>query len=285
VVPYTRGAEYSRPVMQIEAEARHMVDSGVREITLLGQNVNAYRGAGPDGELWSLAALLRCLADINGLERLRYTTSHPRDVSEDLIQAHRDLQKLMPYLHLPVQSGSDAVLAAMNRKHTRSDYLRLVERFRAAREDIALSSDFIVGFPGETDADFEQTMALVQEVGYAQAFSFKYSQRPGTPASGARKQVGDAVKSERLHRLQTLLAAQQRAFAKSFEGQTVPVLLERVGRKGGQAVGRSPYLQPIHVDGAEHLIGAITDVRIERALPNSLSGTLAPAPLQRAAAH
>ena len=285
VVPYTRGAEYSRPVAQIELEARKLVDAGVREITLLGQNVNAYRGVGPDGEGWSLARLLRRLAGIGDLHRLRYTTSHPRDMSEDLIEAHCDLEKLMPYLHLPVQSGSDAVLAAMNRRHTRDDYLRLVERIRAAREDIALSSDFIVGFPGETDADFEQTMALVQQVGYAQAFSFKYSPRPGTPASGARKQIAEKAKSERLLALQALLTRQQNGFAKSCENVTMPVLFERPGRKAGQAVGRSPYLQPVHVDDAEHLIGGITDVRIEHALPNSLSGILADASCsQRAAA-
>lgn len=286
VVPYTRGAEYSRPPQQIAAEAQRLADSGVREITLLGQNVNAYRGAGVNGEPWSLARLLGHLANINGLERLRYTTSHPRDMHDELIAAHRDLPKLMPYLHLPVQSGSDTVLAAMNRRHTRDDYRRLVERIRAAREDIALSSDFIVGFPGETDDDFEDTMALVREIGYAQAFSFKYSPRPGTPASGARRQVPDAVKSERLESLQALLAEQQKDFAKSCEGLSMPVLFQKPGRKAGQAVGRSPWLQPVHVDGAGHLIGAIAQVRIERALSNSLSGTLADAPaLQRAAAR
>jgi tRNA-2-methylthio-N6-dimethylallyladenosine synthase len=286
VVPYTRGAEYSRPVAQIETEARRLVDGGVREITLLGQNVNAYSGQGPDDETWTLARLLRRLAKIEGLARLRYTTSHPRDVGDDLIAVHGELEKLMPYLHLPVQSGSDSVLSAMNRRHTRDDYLRLVQRIRAAREDIALSSDFIVGFPGESDADFEQTMTLVREVVYAQAFSFKYSQRPGTPAAGARKQIPEQVKSERLQRLQALLTAQQAAFAKSCEGLTMPVLFEKRGRKAGQALGRSPWLQPVHVDAAEHLIGAVADVRIERALPNSLSGILMHAPaLKRAAAH
>jgi tRNA-2-methylthio-N6-dimethylallyladenosine synthase len=285
VVPYTRGAEYSRPVTQIESEARRLVDRGVREITLLGQNVNAYRGEGLEGEFWSLARLLRHLTEIDGLDRLRYTTSHPRDMSNDLIEAHRDLAKLMPYLHLPVQSGSDRVLAAMNRQHSRDAYLRLVERVREARADIALSSDFIVGFPGETDADFEQTMALVREVGYAQAFSFQYSPRPGTPAA-IRRQVPEDVKSARLQALQSLLASQQRAFAQSCEGLVMSVLFEKPGRKAGQAVGRSPYLQPVHADGAEHLIGAIAEVRIERALPNSLSGSLLRAPLrQRVAAH
>jgi len=286
VVPYTRGAEYSRPVAQIEGEARRLVEAGVREITLLGQNVNAYRGEGPDGKAWSLARLLQRLAEIDGLERLRYTTSHPRDMTADLIAAHRDLVKLMPYLHLPVQSGSDSVLAAMNRRHTRDDYLRLVERVRAARADIALSSDFIVGFPGESDADFEQTMALVREVSYAQAFSFKYSARPGTPAAAARRQIRDEIKSDRLQRLQALLMAQQNAFAKSCEGLTMPVLFEKAGRKAGQAVGRSPWLQPVHVCDAQHLIGTIAEVCIEHALTNSLSGSLVHAPaLQRLAAH
>jgi tRNA-2-methylthio-N6-dimethylallyladenosine synthase len=223
---------------------------------------------------------------MDGLERLRYTTSHPRDMRDDLIGAHRDLDKLMPYLHLPVQSGSDRVLAAMNRQHTRDDYLRLVERIRAARADIALSSDFIVGFPGETDADFEETIALVREVGYAQAFSFKYSPRPGTPAAAARKQIPEEVKSARLQALQALLVKQQSAFATSCEGLTMPILFERPGRKAGQAVGRSPYLQPVHVDDAGHLIGTIADVRIERAMPNSLSGALANATFrERALAH
>ena len=286
VVPYTRGAEYSRPVEQIEAEARAAVEGGVREITLLGQNVNAYCGEGPRGEAWSLARLLHRLAEIEGLERLRYTTSHPRDMRDDLVEAHRELDKLMPYLHLPVQSGSDRVLAAMNRQHTRDDYLRLVERIRAARRDIALSSDFIVGFPGETDADFEDTMALVRQVGYAQAFSFKYSPRPGTPAAAARKQIPEDVKSARLQSLQALLTEQQNAFAKSCEGTVMAVLFERPGRKAGQAMGRSPYLQPVHIDDASHLIGTIADVRIDRALPNSLSGALLNAPnRQKALTH
>ena len=274
VVPYTRGAEFSRPVAQIEMEAQRLVEHGVREITLLGQNVNAYRGAGSDKSVWGLARLLRALAQIEGLKRLRYTTSHPCDMSDDLIDAHRDLQQLMPFLHLPVQSGSDRVLEAMNRHHTRDHYLRLVEKIRAARNDIALSSDFIVGFPGETDEDFEETMALVREVKYAQAFSFKYSARPGTPAAAARKQVPENVKSERLQALQFLLGEQQVEFAKSCEGRSMQVLFEGRGRKSGQAVGRSPYLQPVHVDHAEDLIGGIHDVTIARALPNSLSGTL-----------
>jgi tRNA-2-methylthio-N6-dimethylallyladenosine synthase len=272
VVPYTRGAEYSRPVRQIEDEARRLVARGVCEITLLGQNVNAYRGRGADGEVWSLARLLRSLARIEGLARLRYTTSHPRDMGEDLIAAHGDIEALMPYLHLPVQSGSDRVLAAMNRRHGTEDYLRLVERLRAARPDLALSSDFIVGFPGETDSDFEATLALVQAVGYAQAFSFKYSARPGTPAAAADRQVPEDVKVVRLARLQALLTEQQRAFNAACEGRMMPVLFEKPGRRKGQAVGRSPWLQPVHVDGAENLIGSICDVRIEAVLPNSLKG-------------
>jgi tRNA-2-methylthio-N6-dimethylallyladenosine synthase len=272
VVPYTRGSEFSRPVEQIEKEARRLVAQGVCEITLLGQNVNAYRGIGPDGESWSLAQLLHRLGAIEGLERLRYTTSHPRDMRDDLIAAHRDLEKLMPYLHLPIQSGSDRVLAAMNRQHAASDYLRLVARVRDARPELALSSDFIVGFPGESEKDFEATLALVREVGYAQAFSFKYSARPGTPAAASGKQVPDDIKSERLAALQSLLAGQQARFNESCKGRIMAVLFDRPGRKTGQAVGRSPYLQPVHVEDAAHLIGKIRDVRIEAILPNSLKG-------------
>ncbi len=274
VVPYTRGAEYSRPVSQIESEARRLVEKGTREITLLGQNVNAYRGAGEDGEAWSLAKLLYRLAEIEGLDRLRYMTSHPRDMADDLIEAHRNIEQLMPFLHLPVQSGSDRVLAAMNRQHTADDYLRLVERIRSANPDLALSSDFIVGFPGETDSDFEATLALVREVGYAQAFSFKYSPRPGTPASTA-KQLPEDVKDARLQTLQALLFAQQAAFNKSCENRTMDVLFDRPGRKPGQAVGRSPFLQPVHVENAAHLIGEIREVHIEEVQPNSLKGALA----------
>ena len=273
VVPYTRGAEYSRPAAQIENEARRLVDSGAREITLLGQNVNAYRGAGPNGDAWGLAHLIRRLARIEGLARLRYTTSHPRDMNDELIAAHGDEPKLMPYLHLPVQSGSDTVLRAMNRGHTTDEYLRLVEKVRAARADIALSSDFIVGHPGETDRDFEATLVLAREVGYAQAFSFKYSPRPGTPASTAR-QIPDEVKDERLQILQALLTEQQNAFNRSCEGRVFSVLFEREGKKPGQAVGRSPYLQPVHVEGAAPLIGSLRDVRIAAVLPNSLRGSL-----------
>jgi tRNA-2-methylthio-N6-dimethylallyladenosine synthase len=274
VVPYTRGSEFSRPVLQIKQEARKLAAQGVRELTLLGQNVNAYRGEGPGGEPIGLAQLMHCLSTIDGIERLRYTTSHPRDMSDDLIDAHRDLETLMPYLHLPVQSGSDGILAAMNRQHTADHYRRLVDRIRNARADIALSSDFIVGFPGESDKDFEATLALVRDVGYAQAFSFKYSPRPGTPASAQAKQIPEDVKKARLRTLQSLLSAQQGAFNASCKGKTVSVLLEKRGRNTRQAVGRSPWLQPVHVEDAQHLIGTIRDVHIEDILPNSLKGTL-----------
>jgi tRNA-2-methylthio-N6-dimethylallyladenosine synthase len=273
VVPYTRGAEYSRPVAQIEREARKLAEKGVREITLLGQNVNAYNGEGPDGAAWSLAKLVRKLARIEGIDRIRYTTSHPRDMSDDLIEAHRDIEALMPYLHLPVQSGSNRILDAMNRQHTRDDYLRLVERIRAARPDIALSSDFIVGFPGETDKDFADTMTLAREVGYASHFSFKYSPRPGTPAS-TQKQIAEEVKAARLEELQTLLFAQQRIFNESCEGKTMDVLFEKPGRQAEQAIGRSPFLQPVHADHAADLIGRIVPVKIEKVFPNSLSARL-----------
>jgi tRNA-2-methylthio-N6-dimethylallyladenosine synthase len=274
VVPYTRGAEFSRPVVQILAEAQTLVAQGVREITLLGQNVNAYRGAGPDGNACSLAGLIAALANIEGLERLRYVTSHPRDMGEDLIAAHRDFAVLMPYLHLPVQSGSDKVLAAMNRGHTSADYLKLVERIRAVRSDIALSGDFIVGFPGESDADFAATLDLVRQVNYTQAYSFKYSPRPGTPAAASANQVEETVKEARLAELQALLIAQQKAFNAACLDRVLPVLLESEGRHEGQALGRSPYLQPVHVDGAKALIGHIVTVRIAAVLPNSLKGAL-----------
>jgi tRNA-2-methylthio-N6-dimethylallyladenosine synthase len=274
VVPYTRGAEYSRPVAQIEAEARRLVQNGAREITLLGQNVNAYSGEGIDGEAWGLAQLIRRLAKIDGLARLRFTTSHPRDMGDDLIAAHGEIDKLMPYLHLPVQSGSNPILAAMNRQHTREDYFALVARIRQARADIALSSDFIVGFPGETDKDFEDTLSLVRDVGFASSFSFKYSPRPGTPASSALKQVSEDVKDARLQALQSLLFAQQTSFNVSCAGRTLPVLFEKPGRMARQAIGRSPYLQPIHVEGAAGLIGQIRNVRIEAGSQNSLKGAL-----------
>jgi tRNA-2-methylthio-N6-dimethylallyladenosine synthase len=272
VVPYTRGAEFSRPVAKIEDEARRLVNKGVREITLLGQNVNAYRGAGPDETAWNLAQLIRHLARIEGLDRLRYTTSHPRDMDDALIAAHGEVAELMPFLHLPVQSGSDRVLKAMNRGHTAEDYLRLVERIRAARPDIALSSDFIVGFPGETDADFQASMDLVRSVGYASAFSFKYSARPGTPAAGAVKQIPESVKDERLQALQALIAEQQAAFNQSCVGRVFPVLFEKAGRKPGQAAGRSPYLQAVHVEDALGFVGQIRMVRVAAVLTNSLKG-------------
>ena len=274
VVPYTRGAEYSRPVNQVLAEAQTLAGQGVREITLLGQNVNAYAGCGSDGEVWSLAKLIAALAKIDGLERLRYVTSHPRDMTDDLIAAHRDIPQLMPYLHLPVQAGSDTVLAAMNRGHTADHYLRLVERIRAARPDIALSGDFIVGFPGETDADFQATLDLVRRVGYAQTYSFKYSARPGTPAAATTNQVLENVKDTRLAELQNLLNAQQKAFNAASVGRVMSVLFEHAGRKDGQAVGRSPYLQPVHVEDAMPLIGKIVEVRIAAVLSNSLKGHL-----------
>jgi tRNA-2-methylthio-N6-dimethylallyladenosine synthase len=274
VVPYTRGAEISRPVAAIEAEARRLAAGGVREITLLGQNVNAWHGDGPDGRAWGLGRLLRHLAEIPGLDRLRYTTSHPRDMDDELVAAHRDLDALMPYLHLPVQSGSDRVLAAMNRRHSRADYLRLIERIRAARPDIALSGDFIVGFPGESEADFAETLSIVDEVGYASAFSFKYSPRPGTPAATASGQIPDREKADRLGRLQALIDEHQASFRCSTVGRTAEVLFERHGRHPGQIVGRSPWLLPVQVRAPEAFIGAIGRVVIEAVASNSLFGRL-----------
>nr|WP_321442640.1 tRNA (N6-isopentenyl adenosine(37)-C2)-methylthiotransferase MiaB [uncultured Cohaesibacter sp.] len=276
VVPYTRGAEVSRPVAQIVDEAKRLADAGVREVNLLGQNVNAYHGAGPDGADWGLGELLFHLAEIDGLDRLRYTTSHPRDMDDVLMAAHRDLDCLMPYLHLPVQSGSDKILAAMNRQHSYDDYVRLIDRIRAVRPDIALSGDFIVGFPGETEEDFEDTMRIVREVTYASAFSFKYSPRPGTPAADSEEQVAEAVKSERLYRLQALLAEQQKAFNASKVGTKMTVLLERKGREPGQLVGKSPWLQAVQVDAPEELIGEIVTVTIDNMGTNSLFGTMLP---------
>jgi tRNA-2-methylthio-N6-dimethylallyladenosine synthase len=277
VVPYTRGAEYSRPVAEVEAEARRLADHGVREITLLGQNVNAYHGLGPDGRVWSLVQLIARLAGIAGLERLRYTTSHPRDMSDDLIAAHREQPKLMPFLHLPFQAGADRILAAMNRKHTSAEYLELVQRIRKARPDIALSTDIIVGFPEETDAEFEATLRLVEQVRFAQAYSFKYSPRPGTPAAGL-PQVSDDVKASRLARLQALLNHHQTMFNLSCVGKSVPVLFDRPGRRPGQLVGRSPYLQAVHAQLEAAHLGKILEVEIVAAGPNSLAGTTAIAP-------
>jgi len=274
VVPYTRGAEYSRPVAAILTEAARLARSNVREITLLGQNVNAYRGLGPDGRDWSLAKLLKRLAAIPQIERLRYTTSHPRDMDDDLIALHGDEPKLMPYLHLPFQAGSDRILIAMNRKHTARDYAELVERIRAVRPDIALSTDIIVGFPGETDADFEDTLALVRRIGFARAFSFKYSARPGTPAASLPHQVPERIARERLHILQSLLENEARAFDAATVGRKLKVLFERQGRKPGQIAGRSPYLQAVHGEGPKDLIGQIVDVDIVSAGPNSLTGVI-----------
>jgi tRNA-2-methylthio-N6-dimethylallyladenosine synthase len=274
VVPYTRGMEYSRPVLDLADEARRLAERGVREITLLGQNVNAYHGEGPDGKSWSLARLIRHLAEIEGIARLRYTTSHPRDVSDDLIAAHRDEAKLMPYLHLPFQSGADRILAAMNRKHTAGEYRRLVGRIRDARPDIALSTDVIVGFPGETDREFDETLRLVREVGFAQAYSFKYSARPGTPAANLPEQIDEGVKSERLLRLQELLESDQTRFNTACVGKTLPVLFEKLGRRAGQLVGRSPYLQAVHAEAREALLGCVVAVEISAAGANSLSGVI-----------
>ncbi len=274
VVPYTRGAEFSRPAASVLAEARRLVAQGAREITLLGQNVNAWHGDAPDGGVWSFGQLVRALAELPGLLRLRYTTSHPRDMNEDLISAHRDVPQLMPFLHLPVQSGSDRVLAAMNRKHTAADYLRLVDRLRAARPDLALSSDFIVGHPGETDGDLAATLDLVRQVRFAQAFSFAYSPRPGTPAAGAPNAVPEAVKDARLQTLLALLRDQQAAFNRASQGLVLPVLFTGPGRRPGQLSGRSPFLQPVHVEGPETFIGQERPVTIVHGNPNSLSGTL-----------
>ncbi len=282
VVPYTRGAEFSRPAAQILAEARRLAAQGVVELTLLGQTVNAYHGAaptlvGPHGggpAEWGLGRLVRALAEIDGLARIRYTTSHPRDMDDALIAAHAEVPALMPYLHLPVQSGSDRILAAMNRQHGAADYLRLVERLRAARPDLALSSDFIVGFPGESDEDFEASLALAARVGFAQAYSFKYSPRPGTPAAGRADQVAEAVKDARLARLQDLIREQQDGFNRATVGRVLPVLLERHGRHPGQLVGRSPFMQGVHVSAPAALLGRIAEVEIVEMRPNSLAGRL-----------
>ena len=272
VVPYTRGAEVSRPARKIIDEARNLVERGVCEITLLGQNVNAYHGTAKGGD-WTLAQLIRELANVDGLERIRYTTSHPNDMTDDLIEAHGEVSKLMPYLHLPVQSGSDRVLKSMNRRHTAESYLRLIERIRAARPDIAMSGDFIVGFPGETETDFLDTMHLCESVRYASAFSFKYSARPGTPAAD-RTEVAEDEKSDRLSRLQALLTEHQTAFQEAQVGRELPVLLEKPGRKKGQMVGKSPYLHAVHMDAPAGSIGKVVNARIVASMPNSLSAIL-----------
>jgi tRNA-2-methylthio-N6-dimethylallyladenosine synthase len=285
VVPYTRGAEFSRPVAQIEAEARRLVESGAREITLLGQNVNAYHGLAGNGTEWGLAQLVRHLAErIEGLRRIRYTTSHPRDMDDDLIAAHGDLPQLMPFLHLPVQSGSDRILEAMNRQHKVDRFREIVARLRAARPDIALSSDFIVGFPGESEADFQATLDLVEEIGFAQAFSFKYSIRPGTPAALLENQVPEPVKDERLQRLQDVLNRQQVAFNRAMIGRVLPVLLEKPGKHPGQIVGRSPYLQAVHTQADASEIGRVVDLRIDGIGHFSLSGVRVGAPIHPVAA-
>ncbi|PWK57974.1 tRNA (N6-isopentenyl adenosine(37)-C2)-methylthiotransferase MiaB [Roseicyclus mahoneyensis] len=273
VVPYTRGAEVSRPADRLLREARDLVERGVREITLLGQNVNAYHGAGSDGAEWGLARLVRDLARIDGLDRIRYTTSHPNDMEDDLIAAHGDCAKLMPYLHLPVQSGSDRILKAMNRKHTADSYLRVIERLRAARPDLVLSGDFIVGFPGESESDFQATLDLVRSVGYGSAYTFKYSPRPGTPAA-ERAQVDAAEADDRLQRLQALITEQQRATQAAMVGRTVQVLFEKPGRMTGQVTGKSDYLHAVHVDGPETLIGSVAPVEIVATNTNSLAGRL-----------
>lgn len=276
VVPYTRGAEASRPVAKIVDDVKRLVDNGVREITLIGQNVNAFHGEGPDGKAWPLGRLLTHLASLPGVMRLRYSTSHPNDVDASLIEAHRDLPALMPFVHLPVQSGSDRILAAMNRKHTADDYRRVIARFRDARQDIAFSSDFIVGFPGETEQDFAATLALVEQIGYAAAYSFKYSPRPGTPAADETDMVPAAVMDERLARLQNLIDSQQLDFNRSAIGTTADVLFERAApRHDGQLVGRTAYLQPVHVFTEDDIIGRVRPVAIESLERYSLLGTLA----------
>jgi tRNA-2-methylthio-N6-dimethylallyladenosine synthase len=274
VVPYTRGAEVSRPVADILAETQRLVDAGVREITLIGQNVNAYRGPDEKGQEWSLARLLAHLAEMEGIARLRYTTSHPVDMAQDLIDAHESIGKLMPYVHLPVQSGSDRVLKAMNRRHTGADFLDIIRRLRLARPDVAMSSDFIVGFPGETDADFADTMALIREVGFAASFSFKYSPRPGTPGAERADQIDEEVKRERLAALQTLLEEQRQAFNAATVGKTIEALFEKPGRHEGQIAGKSPYMQPVHVSGPADMIGETARVAIVAAGSNSLAGRL-----------
>jgi len=272
VVPYTRGAEFSRPVAQVIAEVERLAQAGVQDVSLLGQNVNAYHGGGPDGGVWTLARLMRRIAEVPGIARIRYTTSHPRDMDEELIAAHRDLPQLMPFLHLPVQAGSDRILAAMNRKHTADEYRRLIDRIRTARPDIALSSDFIVGFPGESDADFEETLRLIADVRFASAYSFKYSPRPGTPAAELVAQVPLAVMDERLQRLQGLVEEHRQAFNHAMVGRSVEVLLERAGRHPGQLAGKTPYMQAVQIESTTHRIGDRVLALIERAGSNSLFG-------------
>lgn len=274
VVPYTRGAEVSRDVAQVVSETKRLIDAGVREITLIGQNVNAYLGEDESGRAWPLERLLEHLSEIEALERLRYTTSHPVDMTQGLIDAHGALAKLMPFVHLPVQSGSDRVLKAMNRRHRAQDYLDIVARLCKARPDVALSSDFIVGFPGETDADFEETLSLIRAVGFASTFSFKYSPRPGTPGAEREDQIDAETMRERLAILQALVETQRQAFNAATVGRVVDVLFEKPGRHDGQIAGKSPYMQPVHVFGPPELVGRVLPVRIAAAGSNSLSGEI-----------
>lgn len=274
VVPYTRGAEYSRTAEGLVDEAKRLVDAGALEITLLGQNVNAFHGEAKDGSIWGLGKLIREVAKIDGLKRIRYTTSHPRDMDEDLIEAHGEIEKLMPFLHLPVQSGSDKILKAMNRKHTGDFYREVIAKLRKARPDIAFSSDFIVGFPGESEQDFEDTLQLVRDVTYSSCYSFAFSARPGTPAANMQNLVHPKIAHERLQRLQALLNEQQLAFNKSCEGLSMPVLMERKGKKEGQIIGKTPYFQSVYLEGNERLMGHIIDIRIENGYDNSLSGKI-----------
>jgi tRNA-2-methylthio-N6-dimethylallyladenosine synthase len=283
VVPYTRGAEVSRPVRKIVAEVERLAQAGVREVTLIGQNVNAYHGEGPNGQPQSLAQLLEEVSAIDGIDRLRYTTSHPRDMNDDLIAAHRNLPKLMPQLHLPVQSGSDRILAAMNRGHTRADYIDICARLRAARPDLALTSDFIIGFPAESEEDFSATLDLIDQIEFTGAFSFKYSPRPGTPGAGMDNQVDEGAKSERLQRLQAVIDRQREAFNRACLGRTFDVLFEKPGRHADQLVGRSPYLQPVQVTAPASLLGEVAAVTITEIASNSLFGTLAQAPAREPA--
>lgn len=272
VVPYTRGAEYSRPVAEVLAEAKRLIATGTLELNLLGQNVNSYHGEDENGRERNLAYLLRRVAELDGLKRLRYTTSYPADVDDDLIACHRDIDILMPYLHLPVQSGSDKILKAMNRRHNSSDYLRIVGKLQVANPNLRMSSDFIVGFPGETDEDFAKTLELVNTVKYIQAFSFKYSRRAGTPAAVMENQVEEKVKKERLEILQNLLFSYQEKFNKSCVGKVMPVLLEQKGRHKGQLIGRTPYMQNLHIETGSANMNKIIDVEVIDATTNSLSG-------------
>lgn len=274
VVPYTRGAEYSRTAQEIIDEAKRLVDGGALEITLLGQNVNAFHGTGPDGSTWGLADLIHKVSEVEGLERIRYTTSHPRDMDDDLIAVHGEIEKLQPFLHLPVQSGSDKILKAMNRKHKRDLYFDVIERLRKSRPDITFSSDFIVGFPGETEEDFEQTMDMVRRVEFVSCYSFKFSARPGTPAANMQNLIRDDIASERLQRLQGLLNEQQIAFNKKSAGLTMPVLLDRKGKRDGQLVGRSPYNQSVFVEAPERLMNTIAQIHITEGFDNSLTGDI-----------